>query len=96
MATIGTFKKSGTEYTGEIVTLSVQAKAVRIVHRDAEKGRRDRERRALSDLQRLLQELNATSSSGGGGEDGDKGGEDSDDEDKEKAGLGGPDADESS
>ncbi|WP_281823503.1 DUF736 domain-containing protein [Jannaschia rubra] len=31
MATIGTFKKSGTEYTGEIVTLSVQAKAVRIV-----------------------------------------------------------------
>ena len=31
MATIGTFKKSGTEYTGEIVTLSVQAKNVRIV-----------------------------------------------------------------
>ena len=31
MATIGTFKKSGTEYTGEIITLSVQAKAVRIV-----------------------------------------------------------------
>ena len=30
MATIGTFKKSGTEYTGEIVTLGVQAKAVRI------------------------------------------------------------------
>ena len=34
MATIGTFKKSGTEYTGEIVTLSVQAKAVRIVPED--------------------------------------------------------------
>ncbi len=32
MATIGTFKKSGNnEYTGDIVTLSVQAKNVRIV-----------------------------------------------------------------
>lgn len=31
MATIGTFKKAGEEYTGEIVTLSVQAKGVRIV-----------------------------------------------------------------
>ena len=32
MATIGTFKKSGSnEFTGEIVTLSVQAKGVRIV-----------------------------------------------------------------
>ncbi|MDQ2067203.1 DUF736 domain-containing protein [Xinfangfangia sp. CPCC 101601] len=31
MATIGTFKKIGNEYTGEIVTLSVQAKGVRIV-----------------------------------------------------------------
>ena len=31
MATTGTFKKSGTEFQGEIVTLSVQAKAVRIV-----------------------------------------------------------------
>jgi len=32
MATIGTFKKTATnEYTGEIVTLSVQAKNVRIV-----------------------------------------------------------------
>jgi uncharacterized protein (DUF736 family) len=30
MACIGTFKKTGTDYTGEIVTLSVQAKAVRI------------------------------------------------------------------
>ena len=31
MATIGTFKKTGTnEFTGEIVTLSVQAKGVRI------------------------------------------------------------------
>ncbi len=35
MATIGTFKKSGTEYTGEIITLSVQAKAVRIVPEDS-------------------------------------------------------------
>ena len=26
MATIGTFKKTGTEYTGEIFTLSLQAK----------------------------------------------------------------------
>jgi uncharacterized protein (DUF736 family) len=32
MATIGTFKKSGSnEFTGEIVTLSVQARNVRIV-----------------------------------------------------------------
>ncbi len=31
MATIGTFKKTGNEYVGEIVTLSVQAKNVRIV-----------------------------------------------------------------
>ncbi|WP_413993306.1 DUF736 domain-containing protein [Labrys okinawensis] len=31
MATIGTFKKSGEEFTGEIVTLSVQTRGVRIV-----------------------------------------------------------------
>ena len=31
MATIGTFKRSANTYTGEIVTLSVQAKNVRIV-----------------------------------------------------------------
>ncbi len=31
MATIGTFKKSGNELVGQIVTLSVQAKNVRIV-----------------------------------------------------------------
>ena len=31
MATIGTFKKAGNEYVGDIVTLSVQAKGVRIV-----------------------------------------------------------------
>ena len=31
MANIGTFKKSGTDYLGEIVTLSVQTKNVRIV-----------------------------------------------------------------
>ncbi len=31
MATIGTFKKTGNEFTGEIVTLSVQAKGVRII-----------------------------------------------------------------
>jgi len=31
MANIGTFKKVGTEFQGEIVTLSVQAKGVRIV-----------------------------------------------------------------
>jgi uncharacterized protein (DUF736 family) len=31
MANIGSFKKSGAEYQGEIVTLSVQAKGVRIV-----------------------------------------------------------------
>jgi len=31
MANIGSFKKSGTEFQGEIVTLSVQTKGVRIV-----------------------------------------------------------------
>ncbi|MCP3418611.1 DUF736 domain-containing protein [Bradyrhizobium brasilense] len=31
MATIGTFKKTGNELTGEIVTLSLQARNVRIV-----------------------------------------------------------------
>ncbi|MGA0533302.1 DUF736 domain-containing protein [Hansschlegelia sp. KR7-227] len=31
MATIGTFKKAGNEFTGDIVTLYVQAKGVRIV-----------------------------------------------------------------
>ncbi len=31
MANIGIFKKSGSEFHGEIVTLSVQAKGVRIV-----------------------------------------------------------------
>ena len=31
MANIGSFKRSGNEYQGEIVTLSVQAKGVRIV-----------------------------------------------------------------
>lgn len=34
MATIGTFKKSGNDYTGDIVTLSVQAKGVRIAAQD--------------------------------------------------------------
>jgi uncharacterized protein (DUF736 family) len=31
MANIGSFKKVGSEFQGEIVTLSVQAKAVRMV-----------------------------------------------------------------
>jgi len=31
MANIGTFKKSGSEFQGEIVTLSLQSKGVRIV-----------------------------------------------------------------
>jgi uncharacterized protein (DUF736 family) len=31
MATIGTFKKVGNDFQGEIVTLSLQAKGVRIV-----------------------------------------------------------------
>jgi uncharacterized protein (DUF736 family) len=34
MANIGSFKKVGSEFQGEIVTLSVQAKAVRIVPED--------------------------------------------------------------
>jgi len=35
MATIGSFKKVGAEFQGEIVTLSVQAKGVRIVPEDS-------------------------------------------------------------
>ena len=35
MANIGSFKKSGNEFQGEIVTLSVQARNVRIVPEDA-------------------------------------------------------------
>ncbi len=39
MATIGSFKKSGSnEFTGEIVTLSVQAKNVRIVPETSRSG----------------------------------------------------------
>lgn len=39
MATIGTFKKSGSnEFTGQIVTLSVQAKNVRIVPETTRSG----------------------------------------------------------
>ncbi|ARN82479.1 DUF736 domain-containing protein [Methylocystis bryophila] len=38
MATIGTFKKSGNEFTGAIVTLSVQAKNVRIVPETTRSG----------------------------------------------------------
>ncbi|MEP7008064.1 MAG: DUF736 domain-containing protein [Sphingomonas bacterium] len=34
MANIGSFKKVGQEYQGEIVTLSVQAKGVRIIPED--------------------------------------------------------------
>ena len=35
MANIGTFKKSGNDYTGEIVTMSLQKKNVRIVAEEA-------------------------------------------------------------
>ncbi|KSV77536.1 DUF736 domain-containing protein [Sinorhizobium sp. Sb3] len=38
MATIGTFKKSGNEFVGEIVTLSVQTKNVRIVRETGNPG----------------------------------------------------------
>lgn len=34
MATIGSFRKTGTDYTGEIATLTVQAKGVRITPED--------------------------------------------------------------
>jgi uncharacterized protein (DUF736 family) len=40
MATIGTFRKAGDEYVGEIVTLSVQARGVRIVPQEARGGER--------------------------------------------------------
>ena len=62
MATIGTFKKSGSnEFTGEIVTLSVQAKNVRIVP-EASRQRRERPqpprlRRPRRDRRRLVQAL---------------------------------------
>jgi len=36
MANIGTFKKTGTDYQGEIVTMSVQTKNVRIVPEDTQ------------------------------------------------------------
>lgn len=35
MATIGTFKKTGNDYSGDIVTLSVQAKGVKIIAEEA-------------------------------------------------------------
>jgi uncharacterized protein (DUF736 family) len=35
MANIGTFKKSGNDYTGEIVTMSLQKKNVRLVAEEA-------------------------------------------------------------
>ncbi len=35
MATIGTFRKAGSEYVGEIVTLSLQAKNIRIAREDS-------------------------------------------------------------
>jgi uncharacterized protein (DUF736 family) len=38
MATIGTFKKSGEEYLGEIVTLAVEARNVRIVPESRSSG----------------------------------------------------------
>ena len=38
MANIGTFKKSGQEFLGEIVTLSVQTKGVRIVPETGRSG----------------------------------------------------------
>lgn len=39
METIGTFRKTGNEYTGEIVTLSVQAKGLRIVPSSGANGK---------------------------------------------------------
>ena len=36
MANIGTFKKTGNDYQGEIVTMSVQTKNVRIVPEDTQ------------------------------------------------------------
>jgi uncharacterized protein (DUF736 family) len=38
MATIGTFKKSGNELVGELFTLSIQAKGVRIVPETSRTG----------------------------------------------------------
>ena len=38
MATIGTFKKTGNDYTGEIFTLSLQAKGVRLVPSSSASG----------------------------------------------------------
>ena len=61
MATIGTFKKTGSnEFTGDIVTLSVQAKNVRIV--PDQRHRRERPQppgsgRPRRDRRRLVQAL---------------------------------------
>ncbi|WP_419914873.1 DUF736 domain-containing protein [Hoeflea sp.] len=38
MATIGTFKRTGNEFVGEIVTLNVKAQNVRIVPEDGQAG----------------------------------------------------------
>ncbi len=38
MATIGTFKKTGNEYVGEIITLNVQAQNVRSPARETRRG----------------------------------------------------------
>ena len=61
MATIGTFKKSGSEFVGEIVTLSVQAKGVRIVpgrrHDQRQRAQPPRLRRPRRDRRRLVEAL---------------------------------------
>jgi uncharacterized protein (DUF736 family) len=48
MATIGAFKKTGNEITGEIVSLSVQAKNVRIVHETSRSGEYSPSHRVMS------------------------------------------------
>jgi uncharacterized protein (DUF736 family) len=62
MATIGTFKKTGSnEFTGAIVALSVHAKNVRVVPRDPRRWRErpqpSRLRRPRRDRHRLVEAL---------------------------------------
>lgn len=60
MVTIGTFKKTGTELTGEIVTLMVKAKNVRIVPETSRSGETSHSHRAFVgrvDRRRLVQAL---------------------------------------
>jgi len=64
MATIGTFTKSGNEYVGEIVTLSVQAKNVRLVPEDNRSGDKAPSHRVMVGRAEIGAAWSATAQSG--------------------------------